>query len=393
MSGIIDNIVDTKVNDIYKNISTMDWEAIQTEKIGYPHFMLKEIFEQPRALRDTLRGRIKENRVDFAEDRLGDFFVDVKKIFIVGCGTAYHVGTIGKYVIEKLARVPVEVEIASEFGCRDVLMPEGSVLIVVSQSGETAETLAILRETKKRGIKVLAITNVVGSSAAREADAVLYTWAGPEIAVASTKAYNAQVLLMYLIGLFIADMRATLPPATIEEMIKELVTIPEKIELVLQGASQVETIANKYHQISNTFYLGRGLDSMVAREGALKLKETSYIHAEAYPAGELKHGPLALIEEGVLVIVLATQEDLEEKTRSSIKAIKAKKGNIIGITKVEMAETIEECDDVFTIPPVSQIFASLLSVVPLQLLAYYMALARGCNVDQPRNLTKAVTVE
>lgn len=368
-------------------------EKAQAEKSGYPHFMLKEIHEQPGALRNTMRDRIKNNRVDFSDSKLEEIFTDVKKIFIVGCGTAYHAGLIGKHVIEKLARIPVEVEVSSEFGYREVLWPEGSVLIVVSQSGETAETLAILRETQKRGIKVLAIINAVDSSMAREADAVLYTGAGPEIAIASTKAYSAQVLLMYLIGLFLADMRASLKPAAIEEMLKELVTLPEKVELFLEGVNRVEAIASKYHGISNTFVLGRGLDSMVAREGTLKLKETTYIHAESYPAGELKHGPLALIEEGVLVITLVTQDDLKDRMKSSIEVIKNRQGSVIGIVKEDLAETVTECDEVIVIPTVSQVFMPLLAVIPLQLMAYYMAVARGCEVDNPRSLTKAVTVE
>ena len=390
MSGIVDV---SDANDRLKNTLIKNGDSTQMEKMGYPHFMMKEIFEEPQILRDTMQGRVTENRVDFTESGVKEFFAGVKKIYIVGCGTAYHAGTIGKYVIEKLARIPVEVEISSEFGYREVLWPEGSVLIVVSQSGETAETLAILRETKKRGIKVLAITNVVDCSMAREADAVLHTWAGPEIAIASTKAYSAQILLMYLIGLYLAQQQATLPPAVIKEMLQELTALPEKIGPVLDRISQVEAVANKYHETSNTFFLGRGLDSMVAREGALKLKETSYIHAESYPAGELKHGPLALIEEGVLVVALATQDDLGDKMRSSIGVIKARKGRVIGVVKESMTDTIKECDDVITIPAVSPIFTPLLSVVPLQLLAYYMAVARGCDVDQPRNLTKAVTVE
>lgn len=368
-------------------------EKAQAEKSGYPHFMLKEIHEQPGALRNTMRDRIKDNRVDFSDSKLEEFFADVNKIFIVGCGTAYHAGLIGKHVIEKLARIPVEVEVSSEFGYREVLWPDGSVLIVVSQSGETAETLAILRETQKRGIKVLAIVNAVDSSMAREANAVLYTGAGPEIAIASTKAYSAQVLLMYLIGLFLADKQASLKPTVIEEMLNELVALPEKIELFLGGVSRVEAIANKYHGISNTFVLGRGLDSMVAREGTLKLKETTYIHAESYPAGELKHGPMALIEEGVLVITLITQDDLKDRMKSSIEVIKNRQGSVIGIVKEDLAETVTECDEVITIPAVSQVFTPLLSVIPLQLLAYYMAVARGCEVDNPRGLTKAVTVE
>ncbi len=360
---------------------------------GYPHFMLKEIHEQPSVLRNTLKDMIKENRVDFSDSKLEEFFSDVRKLFIVGCGTAYHAGLIGKYIIEKLARIPVEVEVSSEFGYREVLWPEGSALIVVSQSGETAETLAILRESQKQGIKVLAIVNVADSAMAREADVVLHTVAGPEIAIASTKAYLAQVLTLYLIGLFLADKRATLEPMVIDEMIQELGTLPEKIESFLQGISRVEAIASKYNGISNTFVLGRGLDSMVAREGTLKLKETTYIHAESYPAGELKHGPLALIEEGVLAILLVTQDDLKDKMKSSIEVIKNRQGSLIGIVKEDLVEAAADCDEIITIPAISQVLAPLLAVIPLQLLAYYPAVARGCEVDTPRGLTKAVTVE
>lgn len=374
-------------------MSGLTLNPAQADKSGYPHFMLKEIHEQPRVLADTLRNRVKDNRVDFSDTKLAEFFTDVKKIFIVGCGTAYHAGLIGKHVIEKLARIPVEVEVSSEFGYREVLWPEGSVVIIISQSGETAETLAILRDTQKQGVKVLAIVNVPDSSMAREADAVLYTLAGPEIAIASTKAYLAQVLTMYLIGLFLADMRAALEPAVMDEMLNELVALPEKVELFLEGAGRVEAVAKKYHGTSHTFVLGRGLDSLVAREGTLKLKETTYIHAESYPAGELKHGPLALIEEGVLVITLVTQDDLQDRMKSSIEVLKNRKGSVIGIVKEDLAESAAECDEVITIPAISQAFTPLLSVIPLQLLAYYMAVARGCEVDNPRSLTKAVTVE
>ena len=390
-SGV--KLSDVRGNEVHKDIMTVDWDPVQAEKNGYPHFMIKEIHEQPQAIRDTMRGRFADGRVEFSDVKLDSFLRDVKKIFIVACGTAYHAGMVGKYVIEKLAKVPVEVDIASEFRYREVLWPENSVLIVVSQSGETADTLAVLREAKRRGIKVLAVTNVVGSSVARESDAVLYTWAGPEIAVASTKAYSTQVLLMYMIAIFMAEQRGTVETGVIAEMVRELAAIPEKIQTVLESADQVEAIAYKYHQAPNAFFLGRGLDYMLVLEGALKLKEISYIHAEAYAAGELKHGTLALIEEGVPVISLATQDDLEDKMMSNIKEVKARKGTIIGVTKEGMAKTIEECDEVITIPEIDQIFTPLLSVIPLQLLAYHMAIARGCDVDKPRNLAKSVTVE
>ena len=387
LSSVVDG------NEIHKDVFTVDWDPIQAEKNGYPHFMLKEIHEQPRALRDTMRGRIADGRIEFPDVQLDLFLQDVQKVFIVGCGTAYHAGMVGRYLIEKLARVPVEVDIASEFRYREVLWPEKSILIVVSQSGETADTLAVLREAKRRGVKILAVTNVVGSSVAREADAVLYTWAGPEISVASTKAYSTQVLLMYMIAIFMAEQRGTLPPEVITGMVKELASLPDKILQVLECSAGVEAITGKYHQASSAFFLGRGLDHMIALEGALKLKEISYIHAEAYAAGELKHGTLALIEEGVPVISLITQDDLQDKMMSNIKEVKARKGTIIGITKEGMAKIIEECDEVVTIPNADQLFTPLLSVIPLQLLAYHMAVARGCDVDNPRNLAKSVTVE
>lgn len=387
LSSVVDG------NEIHKDVFTVDWDPIQAEKNGYPHFMLKEIHEQPRALRDTMRGRIADGRIEFPDVQLDLFLQDVQKVFIVGCGTAYHAGMVGRYLIEKLARVPVEVDIASEFRYREVLWPEKSILIVVSQSGETADTLAVLREAKRRGVKILAVTNVVGSSVAREADAVLYTWAGPEISVASTKAYSTQVLLMYMIAIFMAEQRGTLPPEVITGMVKELAALPDKILQVLECSAGVEAITGKYHQASSAFFLGRGLDHMIALEGALKLKEISYIHAEAYAAGELKHGTLALIEEGVPVISLITQDDLQDKMMSNIKEVKARKGTIIGITKEGMAKIIEECDEVITIPNTDQLFTPLLSVIPLQLLAYHMAVARGCDVDNPRNLAKSVTVE
>ncbi len=379
--------------DIHKEVFEVDWDPVQAEMNGYPHFMMKEIYEQPRALRDTMRGRIVESRIEFPEIGLRELLSGVNRIFIVACGTAYHAGMVGKYLIEKLAGIPVEVDIASEFRYRNVLWGEDSILLVVSQSGETADTLAVLREAKRLGIKVLAVTNVVGSSVSREADAVIHTWAGPEIAVASTKAYSTQVLVMYMLSICMADIRGTLGNVEITALVQDLTTIPDKVESALVEVSNIEMIAKKYMNVANAFYLGRGLDYMVVLEGALKLKEISYIHAEAYAAGELKHGTLALIEEGVPVISLATQEALEDKMMSNIREVKARKGIIIGVTKPAMEKTIEECDEVITIPQVASIFAPLVSVVPLQLLAYYMSVARGCDVDKPRNLAKSVTVE
>lgn len=384
---------DTKGNQVDKEIYTVTWDPVAAEMGGYAHFMIKEIHEQPRALRDTLRGRIGGGKVVFSEMGLDAILKDVQKIFIVACGTAFHAGMVGKQVIEKLARVPVEADIASEFRYRDIIWPKDSILIVVSQSGETADTLAVLREAKRNGIKVLAITNVVGSSVAREADVVLFTWAGPEIAVASTKAYTTQVLLMYLLGIYLAQLQGTVSADKVTALVDELVTIPEKMEAYLQDVSQVETIAKHYHSSPDAFFIGRGLDYAVALEGQLKLKEISYIHAEAYAAGELKHGTLALIVEGIPVIALATQSDLEDKMMSNIKEVKARRATVIGVVKEEMKETATECDELIVIPSTSDLFTPLLAVVPLQLLSYYIAVARGCDVDKPRNLAKSVTVE
>lgn len=386
-------ILDETGREVEKELMIITWDAVAAEKGGYPHFMIKEIYEQPKALRDTLRGKIAGGKVVFPDEDIQAFFAGVQKIFIVACGTAYHAGMLGKYVIERLAKIPVEVDIASEFRYREVLWPPGSVLIVISQSGETADTLAALREAKKKGIKVLAITNVVGSSAAREADCVLFTWAGPEIAVASTKAYSTQVLLMYLLAVYLGEKRQVLSEKETEMIVDEILKIPGKVKEVLQLSDLIQGIALKHHQAMSAFFLGRGLDFAVALEGALKLKEISYIHCEAYAAGELKHGPLALIEEGVPVMALATQEELKEKMLSNIKEVKARGGTVIGVTRKGFSELASECDEVILLPEASSLLAPLLAVVPLQLLAYHMAVCRGCDVDKPRNLAKSVTVE
>lgn len=382
---------------IEKPVFHVQWEAQQAEKNGYPHFMLKEIHEQPRALKDTLSGRIDDaaGRV-MLDHELGWSAEDIKnirRIFITACGTACHAGLVGRYVIEKLARIPVEVDIASEFRYRDPLITPEDLVIVISQSGETADSLAALREAKRRGVKVLAVTNVVDSSIAREADHVLYTWAGPEIAVASTKAYVTQLLVMYLLAIYLAEKRGTLPPSLSAELVPELRLLSSKAQAVLDASGEVEEFARRYYRVEDAFFIGRGLDYPVAMEGSLKLKEISYIHAEAYAAGELKHGTLALIVEGVPVIALATQEDLLEKMISNIKEVKAREATVLGLA-MEGNEAIKEvADQVIFIPRTHPLLAPVLAIIPLQLLAYYMAVARGCDVDQPRNLAKSVTVE
>ncbi len=379
---------------VAKSVFRVTWDAAAAERGGFPHFMLKEIFEQPQALRNTLSGRLAPEGVVLAELGLDpEEARRLSKIFIVACGTAYHAGLVGKYVLERLARVPVEADLASEFRYRDPILGPDSLVIVVSQSGETADTLAALREAQRRGCRVLAVTNVVGSSVAREADSVVYTWAGPEIAVASTKAYTAQVLVMYLLACGLAAARGTYPPEELARLAAELRCIPEKVAAVLEKKELVEELAQRYHACRDVFFIGRGLDYAVALEGALKLKEISYVHAEAYAAGELKHGTLALIESGVPVVALATQEELLEKTLSNIKEVKAREGIVIGVALGEREEVAREVDHLVPLPETLPLLAPLLSVVPLQLFAYYVAAARGCDIDKPRNLAKSVTVE
>lgn len=389
-------VLDSDGKPVKKEVFRVTWDADAAERGGYPHFMLKEIFEQPRALRDTLRGRITPMGDDVKLDEISltpEEIKELSRIHIVACGTAYHAGLVGKHVIEKLARVPVEVDLASEFRYRDPVLDKKQLVIVISQSGETADTLAALREAQARGCKVLAVTNVVGSSVAREADEVIYTWAGPEIAVASTKAYTTQLLVMYLLGLFFARERGTKPVFEIAELIHAIRRLPEQVEQVLEHRDRIKELADKYHRCEDIFFIGRGLDYAVAMEGALKLKEISYIHAEAYAAGELKHGTLALIVDGVPVVALATQAELLEKMVSNAKEVKARGGTVIGICLGNNQLVGEAADHVIRLPEVPSLLAPILSVVPLQLFAYYMAAARGCDIDKPRNLAKSVTVE
>lgn len=379
-----------------KKVFHVTWNAEAAEKGGYEHFMLKEINEQPKAVRDTMSKRIAKDGGSIVLDELNwtkDFLDGIDKIYIVACGTAYHAGLVGKFYIEKLARKLVEVDLASEYRYRDPIVDEKTLVIVVSQSGETSDTLAALKESKRLGAKTLAITNVVGSSIAREAHQVVHTWAGPEIAVASTKAYTTQLILMFMLALYMAQICGTLSDEKIRALIDLLKKIPAQISETLSDVEPIKTFARQYGFNEDVFYIGRSLDYDVALEGALKLKEISYIHAEAYASGELKHGTLALIVEGVPVIALATQKSVYEKTLSNIKEVKARDAIVIGIAAQGDTELEKYLDHVIFVPETDELLIPLLTVVPLQLLAYYAAITRGCDVDKPRNLAKSVTVE
>ncbi len=381
---------------VTKKVFEVNWNAEAAEKGGYEHFMLKEIHEQPKAVRDTMSQRIAKDGKSIIMDELkwdADYLNSFNKIYIVACGTAYHAGLVGKYYIEKLARTVVEVDVASEFRYREPIVDENTLFIAVSQSGETSDTLAAMKESKRLGAKTLALTNVVGSSIAREADQVLYTWAGPEIAVASTKAYTTQIVLFFMLALYMAQIKQTLKPERVAELIGMLHEIPAQVSRTLEDVEPIKTFAKQYGFNEDVFYIGRSLDYDVALEGSLKLKEISYIHAEAYAAGELKHGTLALIVEGVPVIALATQKSVYEKTLSNIKEVKARDAVVIGIAAEGDEELEKYVDHVMKVPETDELLIPILTVVPLQLLAYYAAITRGCDVDKPRNLAKSVTVE
>ena len=379
---------------VEKEVFEVTWDVEAAEKGGYQHFMLKEIHEEPKALRDTLIPRIADDRIE-----LGDISVTKEqlekagKIVIVACGTAYHAGVVGKYVIEKLARIPVDVEIASEFRYKDPLINENNIIIIISQSGETADTLAALRMCKKAGARIIAITNVVGSTVSREADHVLYTWAGPEIAVASTKAYTTQLLCLYMMALDFADKMGRIPEEEYRQMLEEMKRLPELTQKILDSKQMMQKCADETFNDNSIFYIGRGLDYDAAMEGSLKLKEISYIHSEAYAAGELKHGTIALIEEGTPVVALATQRNLFEKTLNNIKEVKARGAFVIAVAVEGDTDIEREVDRVIYIPNTYNMFTPVLMAIPLQLYAYYVAVAKGCDVDKPRNLAKSVTVE
>ena len=389
-------VQDIKGMPISKKVFEVNWNAEAAEKGGFEHFMLKEIYEQPKAMRDTMTGRVAKDssHIEFPElNWTSEEFADINKIFIVACGTAYHAGMVGKYYFEQLARIPVEVDIASEFRYRSPIIDSNCLTIIISQSGETSDTLAALKEARRLGSRTLAVTNVVGSSIAREADQVVYTYAGPEIAVASTKAYTTQLLLMLMLSIYVGQIKGTLAAERAKELVTGIKIIPEQIHELLENVEQLKVFATKYGNSEDVFYLGRSLDYAVALEGALKMKEISYIHAEAYAAGELKHGTLALIVEGVPVIVLATQEDVYDKTISNLQEVKARDAVVIAIALEGDDRIPKYADHVIFIPRAEKYLTPLLSVLPLQLLAYYAALTRGCDVDKPRNLAKSVTVE
>ena len=361
------------------------------DKGDFEHFMLKEIFDGPEALRQTLSGKIQDNKIVFSE--LNYEVKNVNKIFIAGCGTAYHAGLVGRKAIEELVGIPVEIDLASEFAYRKVLWQADDLLIVISQSGKTADTLAALYKAKEAGIPILAIVNVPDSTIARLADMVIYTQAGPEISIASTKVYVTQLLVLYLLALYLAQEKDTLPAEELKAYINAITVIDQQVEKALTQQPTIKEIASHNHNANDAFFLGRGYDYPVAMEGALKLKETSYVHAEAYAAGELKHGPIALINDDVLVMALICQDALVEKTMPNINEIKTRGAKIIVICKESLQEHCQEYENRIVIPDTDPLLAPLVAVIPLQLFAYYMAAFRGTEVDNPRHLTKAVTVE
>lgn len=384
---------DSKV--VKRDVFHVTWDADAAEKEGYEHFMLKEIHEQPKGIQETLVRRLNEDGtinldgISMTKEDIENF----DKVYIVACGTAYHAGLVGKLVIEKMARVPVEVDIASEFRYRDPFVDEKTLFIAISQSGETLDTLAALREAKRKGARILSVVNVVGSSVARESDDVFYTWAGPEIAVASTKAYTTQLICMYLIGLYMGSTKGTIEKDYYTQVLEELKLLPEKVEKLFGEEDQIAALARKYHRKDQVFYVGRGLDSGVSYEGSLKLKEISYINSFAIAAGELKHGTIALMEEETLVFALATQDFLYEKMVSNVEEIKARGARVVAIAKEGRTEIEQVADEVIYIPPCMDEVSPVLAVIPLQIFAYYVAKERGCNIDKPKNLAKSVTVE
>ncbi|MDH4164460.1 MAG: glutamine--fructose-6-phosphate transaminase (isomerizing) [Nitrospirota bacterium] len=389
-------LANLKGQELTRETTRVLWNPVMAEKGGYRHFMLKEIHEQPRAIMDTIRGRISQDTGVIHLEELGiapETLAKIKKIFIVACGTSWHAGLVGKYLIEELASLPTEVDIASEFRYRKPLVNGDTLLVAITQSGETADTLAAMREAKTRGATVVAICNVVGSTASREADGVVYTHAGPEIGVASTKAFTAQLTALYLLALFFGSMRKTLTTDGIKKLLADLVHIPTLVEKCLEHDGLVESIARKYFKASDFLYLGRGPNYPVALEGALKLKEISYIHAEGYPAGEMKHGPIALIDENMPVVVLAGKNNVYEKILANIQEVKARSGMVIALADDNDNDIGRLADHVIPVPGTNPLLMPIVMSIPLQLLAYHIAVLLGADVDQPRNLAKSVTVE
>ena len=378
----------------HKKISRITWDIQSAEKGGYEHFMLKEIIEQPRAVKATIAPRIKDGEIILDETELtADYLESINKIVITACGSAYYAGCAGKYAIEKLCRIPVQVELASELRYSDPLIDEHTLLIVLSQSGETADTIAAMKECKNRGAKTLAVVNVVGSTIANTADYILYTWAGPEIAVATTKGYTTQVSVLYLFALYAAKKMNRIDDELYNTLLAALKTLPKKIQEALDMNSAIPTLAKKYHGADSMFFIGRNTDYAVALEGALKMKEISYIHAESYAAGELKHGTIALIEEHQPVIAMCCNESIMEKTMSNIVEVKARGAEVLAVTFKDNQKIVSLADDMIYVPKIETIFTAAVEIVPLQLLAYYVAKENGCDIDKPKNLAKSVTVE
>lgn len=380
--------------EIQKDLVSIKWDAESAEKGGYEHFMLKEIHEQPKAVKDTIGAYVKEGQIDFSQVGLEDeALADIERIYIVACGSAYHVGVVGKYVLEGLANIPVEVDLASEFRYRNPILVKNSLVIVVSQSGETADSLAALRLARERGVPVLGIVNVVGSSIARESDYILYTYAGPEISVATTKAYSTQLIAMYLLAVQAAKVKGTIDEKRYEGLLEEMGTLPDKIQKTLDDKERIQWFASKYANAKDIFFIGRGIDYAISLEGSLKMKEISYIHSEAYAAGELKHGTISLIEDGTLVVGVATQKALFEKTVSNMVEVKSRGAYLMGLTLYGNYNIEDTADFSVYVPKTDQYFTTSLAIVPLQLMGYYVSVAKGLDVDKPRNLAKSVTVE
>ena len=379
---------------IGKEVFTVNWDVSAAEKGGYEHFMMKEIEEEPKALRDTINPRIKDGRVVLDDLGLDDDYIKgIKKIYIIACGSAYHVGMVGKYVIEKHCRIPVEPVLASEFRYSDPIIGKDDLAIIISQSGETADTLAAMKEAKEKGAKILGIVNVVGSTIANTADSVIYTWAGPEIAVATTKAYSTQLSVIYLIAAYFADVLGTIKKEEYDLLVRDIVRLPDLVADVIKNKEKVQYLASKFFNCHSIFFIGRNLDYAVSLEGSLKLKEISYIHSEAYAAGELKHGTISLVEDGTLVVSLATNEKLFDKTISNVKEVKARGAVVFGLVNENQTHKEDAGDYLFEIPEIHESLRPSLTVVPLQLFSYYVASLKGCDIDKPRNLAKSVTVE
>jgi len=389
------DVFTSEMDPVEKEHKTVDWDVSAAEKGGYPHFMFKEIVEQPDAIRRTVFPRIRDGRVVLDDITITKEYLDsVSKVFIVACGSSYHVGMVSKYNWERLLRRPVEVALASEFRYSDPLVDENSLVIIISQSGETLDTMAAMREAKRRGGRILAIVNVVGSSIAREADDVLYTWAGPEIAVATTKAYSTQLALMDLVGLYLADLEGTVSAEEYGAIVGELLLLPEKMEKVLEQKEDIQYFASRYFNHDSVFFIGRNLDYAMGMEGSLKLKEISYIHSEAYASGELKHGTISLVESGTLVVGLGTYVPLFDKAMSNVVEVKARGAEVLAVTVESMKEKMEKnADAIVAVPDTHLVVQPSLGIVPLQLFSYYVALMRGCDIDKPRNLANSVTVE